>query len=84
MLSVEDIQVRARERPFRPFRIVASSGETTDVTHPELIMVGQTHVVVGRPSPRRPGVFVKTVTIARMHITALDDIPAQSPGQPGG
>jgi hypothetical protein len=77
MFAVEDIQARARRRPFQPFRIVASSGESVDVLHPELILVGQTRVVVGRPSPRRPGVFVDLVEMARMHIAAMEDLPSR-------
>jgi hypothetical protein len=83
MLSIEEIQARVRQRPFRPFRIVSSSGESVEVTHPELILVGQSRVVVGRASPRRPSAFTDTVELARMHITALEDLPAEPSTDPG-
>ena len=79
MFSIEDILVRVRRRPFQPFRIVATSGESLDVTHPELIMVGQTRVIVGRPNPKRPISFIDTAEVARMHIAAMEDLPAGSP-----
>lgn len=83
MFSIEDIQSRVRSRPFRPFRLVASSGESVEVTHPELILVGQSRVVVGRASKRSPTVFAETVELARMHITAMEDLPAEPATHPG-
>ncbi len=92
MFSVEDIQERVRRRPFQPFRIVATSGESLVVTHPELILVGQNRVIVGRPNPKRPTSFIDTAEVARMHIAAMEDLPAgpapgerdAPPAEPGG
>ena len=34
-------------RPFAPFRIQLSTGETIDVRHPELVMVGKRSAIIG-------------------------------------
>ena len=34
-------------KPFRPFRLVMSSGETYEVRHPEMAMLTRTDILVG-------------------------------------
>lgn len=36
-----------RQRPFRPFRIVMSSGESYEVRHPEMAWVTKNDIFVG-------------------------------------
>ncbi len=79
MLTVDDIRVRARQRPFRPLRIVTSSGETYDVLHPDLIMFGKHDVTVGLLSSELSTYYDQVARIAIMHITALHDLPAAAP-----
>jgi hypothetical protein len=52
MLTADDIHDRVRLRPFRPVRLVTSSGESYDIYHPDLIMVGRREVTVGIPIGR--------------------------------
>ena len=62
-------------RPFVPFRIQLSTGETIDVRHPELVMVGKRSAIVGisnEPTPR----YDRAVTIALLHIVRLDELSA--------
>ena len=35
------------QRPFKPFRLVMSSGQTYEVRHPEMAMLTRTDVLVG-------------------------------------
>jgi hypothetical protein len=76
MLTADDIRARVRLRPFPPLRIVTSSGETYDVYHPDLLMVGRREVTVGIPSGEAPTYYDRQARIAIMHITALHDLPA--------
>ena len=48
-----DIHEAARRKPFEPFRITLTTGETYDVRHPDLIMVGRRAAIVGIPSDVR-------------------------------
>ena len=47
MFNAESIQSRLRQQPFRPLRIVTSSGEAIDVTHPDLVLVGARDIIIG-------------------------------------
>jgi hypothetical protein len=35
------------QRPFRPFRLVMSSGQTSEVRHPEMALLTRTDLLVG-------------------------------------
>jgi hypothetical protein len=38
MYRAEDIQARLRQKPFQPFRIIASEGLRYDINHPDLVL----------------------------------------------
>lgn len=82
MFSPDDIQARVRQRPFVPLRIVTSSGQTLDVYHPDLIMVGRGFLIVGTASSDHPSQFEQVTRVAVMHVTALEDLPV--PNLPTG
>jgi hypothetical protein len=50
MFSPDDIKARVRVQPFHPFRIVTSAGQTFDVYHPDLVLIGRRDLIVGRAS----------------------------------
>jgi hypothetical protein len=43
-----------RQRPFVPFRIITVAGETNDVLHPNLMLVGGDTITIGTPDPHHP------------------------------
>jgi hypothetical protein len=75
MFTADDIQARVRQQPFQPLRIVTSAGQTFDLYHPDLIMVGRRDLTVGRASAENPTQYEQTTRIAIMHVTALEDLP---------
>jgi hypothetical protein len=77
MFTVADFKERIRQRPFVPFRIVTSAGESFDVRHPELLVVGTNFVMVGTGSRRDPTVWDKVARVSRLHVTAIEDLPAK-------
>jgi hypothetical protein len=84
MFRVEEIQARLRERPFVPLRIVTSSGESYDVMHPDLVLVGERSLIVGTASNSNPTIYAATSRVALMHITDLQDLPVPpATGTPG-
>jgi hypothetical protein len=78
MFHPDQIQSRIQQRPFVPLRIVTSSGESYDVRHPELVMVGRRELVIGTPSNRNPLQFDGINRVAIMHVTDLQDLPVPS------
>jgi hypothetical protein len=84
MFSADDIQARLRVRPFIPVRIVTSSGQSYDVRHPDLILVGRRDLTIGTPRNENPTQYEATSRVAILHITDLQDIPNPTPSDMNG
>jgi hypothetical protein len=84
MFSADDIQSRLRERPFVPLRVVTSSGQSYDVTHPELVLVGRRALIIGTASNENPSHFDAASRVALMHVVDLQDVPASKPTDGNG
>ncbi|MGW8256548.1 MAG: hypothetical protein ACWGMZ_03585 [Thermoguttaceae bacterium] len=78
MFNPDDIQNRLRQSPFTPVRIIISSGQTFDVYHPDLVLVGRRDMVIGMASEKNPAQYEQITRVPIMHITALEDLPASS------
>jgi hypothetical protein len=82
MFTADDVQARIRSRPFVPLRVVTSSGQSYDVYHPDLIMVGRRYLIIGTASTENPTQFDTESRVALMHVTDLQNLPM--PAAPGG
>ena len=82
MFTAEDISNRIKSQPFVPVRIATSDGQSFDVFHPDLVMVGRRFIIVGTASTESPAHFDLVSRLAIIHITALEDLPA--PAKHGG
>lgn len=71
-----NIQARLRDKPFVPVRFVTTTGQTYDIYHPDMVMVGSTFLIVGTPVASNPTVFDAVTRVALVHITELRDLPA--------
>lgn len=81
MLSSRDIAERVKRQPFRPIRIVTSSGETIEVRHPDLIMIGQRSVTVGIGTPEDQEFYDRQAYVSILHIAAIEDLPVENVSQ---
>lgn len=79
MFTANDLSARVRQRPFTPFRIATSGGESFDITHPELIWVGRRDVHIGFADATDPVHYDQAVRVAIMHITTIRDLPVGAP-----
>lgn len=85
MLTSRDVAERVKHQPFRPVRFVMSSGESVDVRHPDLIMIGQRSVTVGFGTHGDEEFYDRQKYISLMHIAVIEDVPAEStPGSSSG
>jgi hypothetical protein len=75
MFTAEDIQARLRERPFIPVRLVTSSGQSYDITHPDLVLVGRRFLIIGTASNENPAQIEAASRVAVLHVSDLQDIP---------
>jgi len=46
-MTVQIFRELLTQRPFKPFRLVMSSGQTYDVRHPEMAMLTRSDILVG-------------------------------------
>ncbi len=83
MFSPDDIQARLRQQPFVPLRIVTTTGQTYDIPHPELVVVGRRYVFVGLPSKENPTQAEQVTHIALIHVTELQNLPMSAPKSNG-
>ncbi len=83
MFSPDDIQARLRQQPFVPMRIVTTTGQTYDIHHPELLMVGRHFVFVGLPNKENPTQADQVTYVAIIHVTEMRDLPTSAPSQDG-
>jgi len=67
-MDADAIREYIRRRPFEPFVIRMSSGETHEVHHPECIAMGKTRVYVSYPDEER------LVCCVLLHITSVESL----------
>jgi len=64
-----------RQRPFRPFRLVMSSGESYDVRHPEMAWVTHNDIFVG-VDLADDGVPADARICPLLHVTTVEPLPS--------
>jgi hypothetical protein len=74
MIRPEDVRKHLDERPFEPFRICLTNGESFDVRHPELCLIDRSTVHVGVPDPRRRGVAMDTHYLSLVYIVRFEPL----------
>jgi hypothetical protein len=84
LFTPHDITARLRERPFAPFRIIASTGRSFDVYHPDLVLVARRFLIVGTTSSEDPEHAELVDRVAILHITELQDLPVPQLPESGG
>lgn len=63
------------QQPFRPFRLVMSSGQTYDVRHPENAMLTRSDLLVGTELAD-DGVPARFRICSLPHVTSIEPLPA--------
>jgi hypothetical protein len=53
-MTAETFREILRRRPFEPFRVVMSSGESYNVMHPEMALVSARSLILALPDPTQP------------------------------
>ncbi len=73
MFTASQIRERLEERPFRPFRIKMSNGETHDIRNHDAAWVLRNAVQIGL-DPDDEGFVLKTRRCAILHIASIEDV----------
>ena len=78
-MSADDIRVFSKRQPFEPFRVKVTGNAFYEVTHPDMIMVGDTAIAVLITQPDRPGGPASTIkTISLYHVIELEPLPVNA------
>ncbi len=72
-MTVQTFRDLLKAQPFRPFRLVMSSGEKYDVKHPEMAMLMRTDIMIGIEESR-DGLPTRFKICSYLHVTAIEPI----------
>ena len=79
MLTSNEVKSWLKEVPFRPFRIVTSSGAVYDVHHPDMVLVTKRVIYVGIIDSLDPLLPDQVAHVSVLHISELKTIPLKVP-----
>jgi hypothetical protein len=72
-MTVQTFRELLAQKPFKPFRLVMSSGLTYEVRHPEMALLTRTSILVGIDQTDE-GVPAEFKICSLLHVTALDPL----------
>ncbi len=81
-MTVQTFRNLLAEKPFKPFRLVMSSGQTYDVRHPEMAMITKTDLLVGIDI-EDDGIPAEFKICSMLHVTAVEPLQSNSNGTSG-
>ncbi len=81
-MTVQSFRDLLRERPFKPFRVIMSSGQAYEVRHPEMAFVTKTDLLVGIDI-RDDEIPARFKICSLLHVTAVEPIESTANGTQG-
>ncbi len=76
-MTVQTFRNLLTARPFEPFRVVMSSGQSYEVRHPEMAFVTKTDLLVGIDI-EDDGVPAEFKICSLLHVTAVEPLKTAS------
>lgn len=77
-MTIQTFRELLAQRPFKPFRLVMSSGQSYDVRHPEMAMLTRSDLLVG-VDDGVDGVPAEFKICSLLHVSAIEPLsPAAS------
>ena len=73
-MAPREIYDAVHTQPFEPFRLVATDGAASDVTHPDLCIVGLRLTLLLNPAREDPQLFERTIRIDILHIIGMEPL----------
>jgi hypothetical protein len=84
LMTQDELRDAARRQPFKPFRVVLTTGATYDIRHPDLIMVGRRSVVLGIAKDPGGTVYDRTYQVDLLHVVGIEELAVQQPPTANG
>lgn len=74
-MTQEELYEFARKQPFQPFRVILTTGDTYDIRHPDLIMVGRRSAIIGVTKKPNATVYDRTIKVDLPHVVTIEELP---------
>jgi hypothetical protein len=78
-MTVQTFRELLAQRPFRPFRLVMSSGQTYEVRHPELAWLTRTDILIG-VGEMDDGVPAEFRICSLLHVATIEPLSPTASG----
>ncbi|HEX6985447.1 MAG TPA: hypothetical protein VF170_08725, partial [Planctomycetaceae bacterium] len=78
-MTVQTFRELLTQRPFKPFRLVMSSGQTYDVRHPEMAWLTRTSILVGLDETEE-GVPAEFKICSLLHVATVEPLTTSASG----
>ena len=78
-MDLQSFRELLTQQPFKPFRLVMSSGQSYDVRHPEMALLTRTRMLVG-VDVADDGVPAEFKICSLLHVTAVEPFGSASAG----
>lgn len=78
-MTVQTFRELLSQRPFKPFRLVMSSGEAYEVRHPEMAWLTRTSILVGIDQTEE-GVPAEFRICSMLHVTTVEPLNTAQTG----
>lgn len=78
-MTIQTFRDLLGQQPFKPFRLVMSSGEKYDVRHPEMAMLTRTSMLVGTDIAD-DGVPAEFKICSLLHVATIEPLNAAASG----
>ena len=72
-MTVQTFRELLTQRPFQPFRLVMSSGQSYDVRHPEMAFLTKSDILVGVDETDE-GVPAEFKICSLLHVSAIEPL----------
>jgi hypothetical protein len=72
-MTVQTFRDLLKERPFKPFKLVMSSGESYEVRHPEMAWLTRTDILVGTGDSEE-GVPANFRICSLLHVASVEPL----------
>ena len=72
-MTLQTFRELMQQRPFKPFRLVMSSGQSYEVRHPEMAMLTRTSLLVGTGDTEE-GVPAEFKICSLLHVTSIEPL----------
>jgi hypothetical protein len=76
-MTVRTFRELLTQQPFKPFRLVMSSGQTYEIRHPEMALLTRTSILVGIDDSQE-GVPADFKICSLLHVTAVEPLGSGS------